>query len=51
LELLCTHTAKQKITLTGNASFSVNIQQLSAGNYYLLVKGKDFKKVQGFVKQ
>jgi type IX secretion system substrate protein/beta-propeller repeat-containing protein len=42
---------QQKITLNGNTSFSVNIQQLPTGNYYLLVKGKQLQQVKEFIKQ
>lgn len=42
---------QQKISLNGNTSFSVNVQQLPAGNYYLLLKGKEIQQVHQFLKQ
>jgi hypothetical protein len=42
---------QQKIALNGNTSFSVNIQSLPAGNYYLVLKGRETKQVQQFLKQ
>jgi hypothetical protein len=42
---------QQKVTLNGNTSFAVNIQQLLPGNYYILVKGKELKLAQAFLKK
>jgi len=42
---------QQKKTLNGNTSFSINIQQLPTGSYYLLLKGKEAQQVQQFLKQ
>lgn len=42
---------QQKITLNGNTAFSVNIQTLPAGSYYLILKGRETKQVQQFLKQ
>jgi len=41
---------QQKISLNGATSFSVNIQQLPKGSYYLLLKGKTIQ-VKPFLKQ
>lgn len=42
---------QQHITLNGKTSFSVNINSLPAGVYYLVVKGKHTHQVQQFIKQ
>ena len=42
---------QQKKTLNGNTSFSINIQQLPTGSYYLLLKVKETQEVQPFLKQ
>lgn len=41
---------QQRVILNGNTSFTINIQQLLPGNYYLLVKGKEIKQVAQFIK-
>ncbi|OQP44613.1 hypothetical protein A4H97_09605 [Niastella yeongjuensis] len=42
---------QQKVSLNGNTSFSISVQSLPAGSYYLIVKGKETKQVQQFLKQ
>ncbi|HEX6432106.1 MAG TPA: T9SS type A sorting domain-containing protein [Niastella sp.] len=42
---------RQRMILNGNTSFSVNVQRLLPGNYYLLVKGKQLQQVREFIKQ
>ncbi|MCS3795014.1 SBBP repeat-containing protein [Niastella sp. OAS944] len=42
---------QQNKTMYGNTNFSVNIQTLPAGNYYLIIKGKNTQKIQQFLKQ
>jgi hypothetical protein len=41
---------QQRITLNGNTSFTVNIQHLRPGNYYLSIKGKQLNQLQQFIK-
>jgi hypothetical protein len=41
---------QQTVTLNGNTSFSVNIQALLPGHYYLTVKGNKMNLVQPFLK-
>ena len=42
---------QQKVSLNGSTSFSVNIQPLPPGSYYLILKGRENKQVQQFLKQ
>jgi len=42
---------QQKISLNGTTSFSVNIQSLPAGSYYLILKGRTTNQVQQFLKK
>jgi hypothetical protein len=42
---------QQKVSLNGNTSFSVNIQSLITGSYYLILKGRETNHVQQFLKQ
>jgi len=42
---------QQSIMLNGNTSFTINTQQLPAGNFYLILKGKHVQQVQSFFKQ
>jgi hypothetical protein len=44
-------TKQEKIQLNGNTSFSVEVQSLPKGKYYLVLQRKDGKEVEGFVKQ
>lgn len=41
---------QQQVTLNGNTSFAVNVQQLLPGNYYLLMKGKQVMLTAPFIK-
>lgn len=42
---------QQRVMLTGNTSFTVNIQQLLPGSYYLIVKGNQLNQIEQFIKQ
>jgi uncharacterized delta-60 repeat protein len=42
---------QEKIQLSGNTSFSVEVQSLPKGKYYLVLQRKDGKDIESFVKQ
>ncbi|MFN2438826.1 MAG: T9SS type A sorting domain-containing protein, partial [Chitinophagaceae bacterium] len=42
---------QERVQLNGNTSFSVEVQSLPKGKYYLVLQKKDGKETEGFVKQ
>jgi hypothetical protein len=42
---------QQNKTINGNTTFAVSIQTLPAGNYYLIIKGKNTQQIRQFLKQ
>lgn len=42
---------QQNKTFNGNTAFSMSIQTLPAGSYYLIIKGKNTQKIRQFLKQ